>query len=189
MTRYQRFVLGLVVLLVVGAPIGTAAPSVAFESPEEGATSPVSTVRETARNVTAVDAMVAAENETNGTAIGVERERKDGTPVWEVEVLRRDAARFEVDVHAETGEIRNVEGGGVLGGGASEGLLPANRTRNVSEMRSAIEAVGVARNRSATVTNVSRVSLEIENSTLVYEVEYSTPDGEHEVHVAAVPRT
>ncbi|MFC4449037.1 PepSY domain-containing protein [Halorussus aquaticus] len=189
MTRYPRFVLGLAVLLVVGAPVGAAAPSAVSHSSEERATSPAPTVEETARNVTAVDAMVAAENETNGTAIGVERERKDGTPVWEVEVLREDAARFEVDVHAGTGAIRSVENGGVLVGGASEGLLPANRTRNVSEMRSAVEAVEVVRNRSATVTNVSRVSLEIENSTLVYEVEYSTPDGESEVHVAAVPRT
>ena len=169
MTRHLQFVLGVGFLLGGGALVGMTTPAVTVDSTGELATSPAPTGPETTRNVTAVDAMSTAQNATNGTAIGVEHERTNQTPVWEVEVLRKDGARFEVDIHAVTGAVRRVENGSVFGGGASEGLLPANRTRNVSAMRSAIEAVEVAvQNRSVTASNVTQVSLEIENATLVY---------------------
>ena len=174
-------------LLLVGLPVGMATPAVAVQPTAESATGPSPTVRATtAQNVTAVDAMVAAQNATNGTAIGVERERGNGVPVWEVEVLRADGARFEVDVHTETGAVRSVENGSVLGGGASEALLPVNRTRNVSAMRSAIEAVETAPNESVTASNVTEVSLEVEGAVLVYEIEYATPEGDGEVDIAAL---
>ncbi|WP_435180726.1 PepSY domain-containing protein [Halorussus sp. AFM4] len=185
MTRNRLFGLGLVLLLVVGPPVAAATPAVASTATGEISARPASAT-DAARNATAVDAMVAAQNATNGTAIGVERERNDGTPVWEVEVLRADGARFEVDVHVATGAVRRVEDGSVLGGGASEALLPVNRTRNVSAMRSAVEAVEAVRNESVTASSVTQVSLEVENSTLVYEIEYATRQGDGEVHVAAL---
>ena len=189
MTRQTLPAIVLGVLLVFGTAVVPASLAVASSAAAADARDATRAIQDTdAGNVTVMDAMVAAQNETNGTAIGVEIERHNETPVYEVEVLRADGTRFEVDVNAETGAILDTESGGLIGGDPSEGILPANRTEPVTEMRSAIEAVRVVQNRTVTVSSITRVDLEVENSTLVYEVTYSKSDGTTtDVLVPAVP--
>jgi uncharacterized membrane protein YkoI len=211
--RRSTFVaVGVSVLLVVGAVAGGTVGT-AFEAEASGATPQsdaaadriIDVQEESDDNNTTVPAnqtvesMRAVENRTNGTVVGA-RLSGDGngeltrsTFVYEFDVLADNGTRLVPEVYAGNQTVIGVEASNESDGflsdlfGSDEGV--PDEARNLSSLRSGIEAVQIAVNETendpANVT-VTKVTLGRQNDSLAYTVTLFEQGGEpREIVVAA----
>jgi len=180
---------------IVGSPYEEPSP----ESPggEAGmATNENSTGNAT---VSAVQAMQTAQNETRGTAVGIQLERAGNAtglerPVqtYEVDVLLANRTHLLVDIYASNGTVRGVEAERNetedLGSLFEDETQVPDEGANPAAIRSGIEAVQLAWNETDSNRTVTEVGLLLRNETLVYEVDLLTTEGARTtVFVAAYP--
>lgn len=155
--------------------------------------------------ITALEAMRIAQNETNGTVVGVQRtqanQSDDGTPAYEVKVVQGNRSGDEanavdrrllaVQVHATNGTIlsteRQTNEGGFFDTDESAGGIAVSDSLNLSTTRSAVNATEIAINESEEANLTAReVRLTLRdqqegNATtppLVYEVEVENDQGD-----------
>lgn len=211
MHRRTIYSLGVGVLLVLSAsiaPVAALSPAPAEEEQGQvvgGVTDATVADQTEGEAITALEAMRIAQNGTNGTVVGVQREEANegdnGTPAFEVKVVQGNRTggqetavnrRFvAVEVHAIDGtilgtETQTDEGGFFDTDEDTEGIAVSN-SLNLSTTRSAINATEIAINESeeANVT-VREVRLTLRdqqegNATtppLVYEVEVENAGGQ-----------
>lgn len=200
--RRTLWVVGVGVLLALGALGGVAGGDSAagVDGQPETTGDGVAAVQEenNTTNVTVpiVDALGAAENETNGTAVGARLTRKGSitdlerpTRVYEVDVLTGNGTHFVVDVNATNGTVHAVapaenETGFFESLFEDETGVPDERV-DLDAIRSGSEAVELARNETGTNRTVTEVALESRNGTLVYTVETVTGEGARSTVVVA----
>lgn len=172
------------------APTVDGPPGVQSEGNESGATvTPNQTI----------EAMNAAENETNGTVVGAQLAGRgnggleQSTFVYELDVLTGNGTQLLAEVYAENATVIGVESAnesdGVLGDlFGSDDELPDD-ARNLSSLRPATEAVRLAVNETGADRanrTVTEVSLGSRNDTRVYTVTLLEQNGDQrEVVVAA----
>ena len=210
MNQQELLALGVGILLilgVVGIAHNTDAVSI-VDSPHEesspetsGDRGAVATEGDSATNVTvsAVQAMRTAQNETGGTAVGIQLKQVGNAtdlerPVqaYEVDVLTGNRTHDVVDIYASNGTVRRV----VAEENETESLenlfededeVPDERP-NATAIRSGIEAVQLAWNETGSKRTVAEVELNPRNETLVYSVDLVTTEGSRStVVVAAYP--
>jgi len=210
MNRQEIVALGVGVLLILGVVgVANSTDTVSIvgspyeeSSPESpGDEGDVATEENSTGNVTvsAVRAMQTAQNETRGTAVGVQLKRAGNVtdierPVqtYEVDVLLINRTHLLVNIDASNGTVRNVETernetetlGSLF---ENETAVPDERA-NPTAVRSGIEAVQLAWNETDLNRTVTEVRITLRNETLVYEVDLVTTEGARTtVIVAAYP--
>lgn len=204
MTRYTTSVIVLTVLVALGLTgpaFGIAATTQSSKSVPEAEMESVQDGSTTITPEDAIRAIRVAQDRTNGTAVGLLLERegetgiRNGTLVYEVDVLRADGRHLQVDVNARQGTVLEVEAAesadnffeDLFGG---EGQLP-EEPPDVRTLRSAVEAVGIATNQTESpeatdYRRVAEVELQSMDGRLVYVVELLNANGErHDVVVPA----
>lgn len=203
---------GVSVLLVVGAVTGAAVGGAAFDAEASGATpqsdaaadSIIDAQDESDNNTTVpanqtVESMRAVENQTNGTVVGArlsgegDGELTRSTFVYEFDVLADNGTRLVAEVYAGNQTVIGVEASNESDGflsdlfGSDEGV--PDEARNVSSLRSGIEAVQIAVNETETDranVTVTDLTLGTRNESLVYTVTLFEQGGEpREIVVAA----
>jgi uncharacterized membrane protein YkoI len=210
MNRQEIVALGVGVLLILGVVgVANSTDKVSItgspyeeSSPESsGDEEDVATDENSTGNVTvsAVRAMQTAQNETRGTAVGIQLKRVGNAtdlerPVqtYEVDVLMPNRTHLLVDIYASNGTVRSVaaqsnetEDLGSLFENETE--VPDERS-NPTAIRSGIEAVQLAWNETDSNRTVTEVGLTRRNETLVYGVNLVTTEGARTtVIVAAYP--
>lgn len=146
-----------------------------------------------------IEAFEATENQTNGTVIGARLRGKEDAElgstqfVYELDVLAANGTHFVAELYAANATVIGVESANDSDGffenlfGSDDGV--PEKARNVSELRSATDAVRLAANETEAERanqTVTEVKLDVQNETLVYRVSLVDADGEpHEVIVAA----
>lgn len=210
MHRRTSYALGMGVLLVLSASITPVAAQSGATAGEDGAR-PVGDVTDATVGVqtesdaiTALEAMETAQNETNGTVVGVQRKQANGdsgTPAWEVKVVQGnrtgtgdsdvDRQLIAVNVHATNGtilgtETRTDEGGFFETDESTQGITVSN-SLNLSTTRSAVNATRIALNKSgAGNVTVREVRLTLREQgegnastpPLVYEIDVRNDAGQ-----------
>lgn len=202
--------LGFAILLAIGvAGATTAGAAVTAGSQSSDATdavlerATVSQVDGTDAGVSVLEAITMAEDETNGTAIALEREDVNGIDAFDVTVVEPNGTYTEVLVDASQPRIltvRPAEDGGEFeerdDGGFFDGLFGDDgETVNVTNvgLRSAADAVSIASEATygpesvPANANVTAVDLHRIQGAYVYSVDLETPDEEFEVLVDATP--
>lgn len=210
MSKSTAIAVGVVALLVVGTggvAFGAATSPLAPEADAGSEEREPQEEGEQSENETAVtanetiEAMNAAENETNGTVIGArlsgegDVDLEASTFVYEFDVLAENDTQLQVSVYAENGTVIGVESANESDGflddlfGDEEG--PTEEARNLSDLRSAAEAVEMAVNETdpeRANQTLTRLELDSQNDTLVYRLELFEGEGEPiEVVVSAEP--
>lgn len=200
------------VLLVLSASIvpvalvsaATTAPGDSGGQLHDRATDAAVGVQAEDESVTALEAMETAQNETNGTAVGVQREQVgeggDAVAVYAVKVVKGnqtqdDRAQNEqiiltVRVNATNGSVLGTETetgeGGLFEGDEDAEDVAVSDTLNLSTLRSAVNATRIATNGSAQDNlTIHGVSLELRDletgnastTALVYVVDVENVNG------------
>lgn len=147
-----------------------------------------------------VEAMQAAQNETDGTAVGAELNRDTNvtdlerpTMIYQVDVLLDNDTVVVADVNATDGSVQDVRQSendtGLLEGlfGSGDDGVPREQA-NASSIRSAVEAVELVRNETGVNATVTSVQLSEQEGQLRYAVETVSAEGiQSTVIVAANP--
>ena len=210
MNQQELLALGvglLLILGVVGVANSTDAVSITGTPYEESSPEPsggqgtAATEENSSAKVTvsAVQAMRTAQNETRGTAVGIQLKQVGNAtdlarPVqaYEVDVLTANRTHVVVDIYASNGTVRRVEDERnetkyLESLFESEDEVPDERP-NTTAIRSGVEAVQLAWNETDSNRTVTEVGLTPRNETLVYDVELVTTEGARStVVVAAYP--
>lgn len=128
-------------------------------------------------SVNSSEALNTATNETNATPVGLELDSEDDTPVYDILTVGTDNVTT-VTIDATNGTVveTSVED--------DEDEFEDLRALNLSELRSATDAVAIAQNETA--GTVTEVELEADEGLSIYEVEVvADDDTETTVYVAA----
>jgi uncharacterized membrane protein YkoI len=207
MTRQEILALGVGVVLILGVVVvanSTDAVSIAGSPYEEssseqpGGQGTVSSEENSTANVTvsAVRAMGTAQNETRGTAVGIQLKQAGNATdlerpmqAYEVDVLLTNRTHLVVNIDASNGTVRNVETernetetlGSLF---ENETAVPDERA-NPTAIRSGIEAVQFAWNETDLNRTVTEVRFTLRNETLVYDVDLLTAKGARTTAVVA----
>lgn len=176
----------------VGVPMATAGDATPATQEGENNTTNVT--------ISIVRAMETAQNRTNGTAVGAELGREGNVTdlerpsrIYEVDVLAANGTHYLVDVNATDGSVRHVrtpdnETGFLEGLFGNDDEVVSDRKVNLSEIRSAGDAVRLVRNETEDNRTVTTVELTSRNGTLLYDVQVVTDEGARQsVPVAAKP--
>ena len=131
--------------------------------------------------ITQDEAINAALEKVPGTVGEVELEDEKGTIVYEIELVSTDGTEHEVEVDAQTGEVLKVE--------ADDDENEEEDSQNQDKLAKQAkitedEAINTALEKVPGTVN--EIELEVENGTVVYEIEVLSTDGtEQEVIVDA----
>ena len=197
MNRQEIVALGVGFLLILGV-VGIASSTdrvsiVGSPYEEEIAAEENSTSNAT---VSAVKAMRAAQNETRGTAVGIQLERAGDAidlerPVqtYEADVLITNRTHLLVGIYASNGTVRSVEAERNetedLGSLFEDDTEVPREQSNLTAIRSGIEAVQLAWNETDSNRTVTEVRFTLRNETLVYDVDLLTAEGARMTAVVA----
>jgi uncharacterized membrane protein YkoI len=210
MNRQEILALGVGVVLILGV-VGVAnstdavsivgSPYEESSSEQPGGQGTVSSEKNSTTTVTvsAVRAMGTAQNETRGTAVGIQLKQVGNAtdlerPIqtYEVTVLLSNSTHLVVGIYASNGTVRRIgpeknetEDLGSLF--ENENEVPDEQL-DLTAIRSGIEAVQLAWNGTDSNRTVTEVGLTLRNETLVYDVYLVTAEGARTtVTVAAYP--
>ena len=134
--------------------------------------------------ITQDEAINAALEKVPGTVEEVELEDEKGTIVYEIELVSTDGTEHEVEVDAQTGEVLKVEADDD-DDGENEEEDSQNQAKLAKQAKiTEDEAINMALEKVPGTVN--EIELEVENGTVVYEIEVLSTDGtEQEVKVDA----
>ena len=132
--------------------------------------------------ITQDEAINAALEKVPGTVEEVELEDKKGTIVYEIELVSTDGTEHEVEVDAQTGEVLKVEADDENENEEEDSQNQAKLAKQAKITED--EAINMALEKVPGTVN--EIELEVENGTVVYEIEVLSTDGtEQEVKVDA----
>ena len=131
--------------------------------------------------VTEEAAIKIALEQVPGTVEEVELEDENGTIIYEIEIKAEDGTEQEVDIDATTGDVVKVE--------AEDDEEDADDEQSQAELAKQAKVTEEAAIKIALEQvpgTVEKVELDIENGTIVYEIEIRAEDGtEQEVDIDA----
>ena len=132
--------------------------------------------------ITQDEAINAALEKVPGTVEEVELEDEKGTIVYEIELVSTDGTEHEVEVDAQTGEVLKVEADDDDENEEEDSQNQAKLAKQAKITED--EAINMALEKVPGTVN--EIELEVENGTVVYEIEVLSTDGtEQEVKVDA----
>ena len=132
--------------------------------------------------ITQDEAINAALEKVPGTVEEVELEDEKGTIVYEIELVSTDGTEHEVEVDAQTGEVLKVEADDDDENEEEDSQNQAKLAKQAKITED--EAINTALEKVPGTVN--EIELEVENGTVVYEIEVLSTDGtEQEVKVDA----
>ena len=130
--------------------------------------------------ITQDEAINAALEKVPGTVEEVELEDEKGTIVYEIELVSTDGTEHEVKVDAQTGEVLKVEADD------DENEEDAQNQAELAKQAKITEDEAINAALEKVPGTVNEIELEVENGTVVYEIEVLSTDGtEQEVKVDA----
>ena len=205
MNRQELLAVGVGVVLILGVTgVASVTESVSItERPYEshGEASGHGERGGTDATIPVVEAMRTAQNRTDGVAVETRLRQEEDTnsserptQIYEVSVLNGSGLPTVVDVSAENGTVLGIhpatnesDGWRSLFGNQSGNETPS-RQLDLDAVRSAPEAIQLARDEGSVNRTVTEVELGSHNGTVVYNVKIVTEAGDRSiVTVAAYP--
>lgn len=181
----KMIVIGLASMLVAGGLVGcsNANTGEALQEPNTGGTNQSAGSEQSAEstpaesgtvNITMEEAVGIALKQHDGTVTEVGLEHEDGTVVYELDVITKDA-KYKVDIDPDTGKIVNDRKGHDD---------PDDRAKAEEAKISMTDAINIA--QKEVDGKVTEIDLDRENGQLIYDAEVKTSDGkEYDVEVDA----